>query len=205
MQGHIHEDLTSIRAIMERSVKFRSVSGLAGVFAGVFALAGGILAYVLVYGTATEIVLKDTFVGKGDALYILLTIAGAVLVCSAFTGWLLTKWQANKEGLAMDTGVFPVLLRDFTIPLLIGGGVIGLLLVKGFFSLAAPFSLLFYGLSLYNLSKNSLEEIRWLSITELVLGMLGMYFPQYSFLFWLTGFGLLHIGYGLFIYLRHNR
>jgi len=113
--------------------------------------------------------------------------------------------QANKEGLAMDTGVFPVLLRDFTIPLLIGGGVIGLLLVKGFFSLAAPFSLLFYGLSLYNLSKNSLEEIRWLSITELVLGMLGMYIPQYSFLFWLTGFGLLHIGYGLFIYLRHNR
>lgn len=39
------ETLSEIRSIMERSTRFISLNGLAGVFAGVFALIGAIAAY----------------------------------------------------------------------------------------------------------------------------------------------------------------
>ena len=44
MQQHL-QDLTEIRSIMERSSRFISLSGLSGVFAGMFALVGSYIAY----------------------------------------------------------------------------------------------------------------------------------------------------------------
>ena len=40
------DDLVAIRAIMERSTRFLSLSGLSGIFAGVYALTGATLVYL---------------------------------------------------------------------------------------------------------------------------------------------------------------
>jgi hypothetical protein len=47
MSQNIQEDLVHIRSMMERSSRFISLSGLSGVFAGIFALLGaGYVAFV---------------------------------------------------------------------------------------------------------------------------------------------------------------
>ena len=43
------KDLESIRKLMERSVKFISLSGLSGILAGIYALIGATIAYYLVH------------------------------------------------------------------------------------------------------------------------------------------------------------
>jgi len=42
------EELRTIRKIMEESTKFLSFSGLAGIFPGLFAIAGALIAYFLI-------------------------------------------------------------------------------------------------------------------------------------------------------------
>ena len=43
------DDISDIKDIMQRSSKFLSLSGLSGVLAGIYALAGAILAYYTVF------------------------------------------------------------------------------------------------------------------------------------------------------------
>ena len=43
------EDLKDIRSMMQRSSKFLSLSGLSGILAGIYALAGAFIAYRLLY------------------------------------------------------------------------------------------------------------------------------------------------------------
>ena len=47
MTQNLQEDLSHIRFMMERSSRFISLSGLSGVFAGFFALAGSLYVYQL--------------------------------------------------------------------------------------------------------------------------------------------------------------
>ena len=42
------EDIRTIRKMMEESTRFLSLSGLSGIFAGVFAIAGALIAYFLI-------------------------------------------------------------------------------------------------------------------------------------------------------------
>jgi predicted lysophospholipase L1 biosynthesis ABC-type transport system permease subunit len=43
------KDLSSIRTMMERSVKFLSLSGLSGILAGTYALLGSMVVYFILY------------------------------------------------------------------------------------------------------------------------------------------------------------
>ena len=54
MSQKIQEDLSHIRSMMERSSRFISLSGLSGVFAGLFALVGSIYAYQLFKNNGIE-------------------------------------------------------------------------------------------------------------------------------------------------------
>src|ERR1700754_4120619 len=45
----IHDELASIRSLMERSSKFISLSGLSGILAGVYALIGAGVVYYMIY------------------------------------------------------------------------------------------------------------------------------------------------------------
>ena len=43
------EDIKAIRDMMERSSKFLSLSGLSGIFAGIFAIMGAAFAYIYLF------------------------------------------------------------------------------------------------------------------------------------------------------------
>ena len=47
------EDIRTIRKMMEESTRFLSLSGLSGIFAGGFAIAGALVAYFLILNNGT--------------------------------------------------------------------------------------------------------------------------------------------------------
>jgi hypothetical protein len=97
------------------------------------------------------------------------------------------------------------LLANLLVPLAAGGVFCIALLYHGIIYLIAPATLLFYGLALLNASKYTLSEIRWLGITEMLLGLTASIIPGYGLLVWAIGFGILHIIYGMVMYLRYER
>lgn len=97
------------------------------------------------------------------------------------------------------------MLINLFIPLTAGGIFCLILLYHQIIYLIAPATLLFYGLALLNASKYTIYEIRYLGISEIVLGLVSAILIGYGLLFWAIGFGILHIIYGVVMYLRYER
>ena len=65
--------------------------------------------------------------------------------------------------------------------------------------------LIFYGVTLFNASKWTLDEVHYLGLSEIVLGLISAFYIGYGLLFWAIGFGVLHIAYGALMWWRHDR
>jgi general stress protein CsbA len=65
--------------------------------------------------------------------------------------------------------------------------------------------LLFYGLSLVNVSKYTYSNVAWLGYVFVCLGIVDSFFEGYELLFWTIGFGGFHILYGVLFYLQYER
>src|ERR1700748_862840 len=97
-ESKIHDDLSSIRNLMERSSKFISLSGLSGILAGVYALIGAFCAYRLIYQGPTRIYDSLSIGTYPETLYYLILIAIVVLALSLITGFVLSNRQAKRKG-----------------------------------------------------------------------------------------------------------
>jgi hypothetical protein len=91
------------------------------------------------------------------------------------------------------------------IPLVSGGLFCIALLYHGVSGLVAPATLIFYGLALINASKYTFNDIRYLGICEIILGVISSFFIGYGLLCWAIGFGVLHIVYGAVMYFKYER
>lgn len=200
------QDLAEIRQMMERSTKFLSLSGLSGVMAGVYALAGAYAAFRVFYFDRYEIIYNTLQNGEfsGGLLNIIL-IGLTVLVLAIGTAIFLSHKKAGKLNASIWNAASKQLLSNMAVPLVTGGVAVIVLLVKGFIGLAAPLTLIFYGLALFNAGRFTYNELRYLGIIEAVLGVLGLLFIGYGLLLWAVGFGVMHIAYGIFIYVRYER
>ena len=199
------KDLASIRNLMERSVKFISLSGLSGVLAGIYALAGATAAYFMVHYPASLFDYREYSIRESDNLIKLIVLAGVVLVASLVTGLILSSRKAKKHGLKLWTSASRRLFINLAIPLVTGGLFILILLFTGHFGLAAPGCLIFYGLALIHGSSNTVDEVRYLGFSEIILGLLCALYPGFGLLFWSLGFGVLHIVYGAIMYNKYDK
>lgn len=202
------KQLSDIRDIMEKSSRFLSLSGLSGVFAGFYALIGAGLFYYyckvnrgvdIISSTHTHLLLLDR-----QTIISGMLIAVMVLILSLLTGIYFTTRKAKRKGLSIWHQTTWRLIVSLAIPLGTGGFFCLLLLKYGLFSLIGPATLIFYGLALLNGSKYTLEEVRFLGISEIILGLISMYFIGYGIFFWVIGFGFLHILYGWYMYKKHG-
>lgn len=200
----IQQDLESIRQIMERSVKFISLSGFSGILAGVYALIGAALAYYQIYsGEVTRTV--EYYQGHIPMVSNLIVIAVAVLAASLLTGWWFSFRKAKKLKTRIWNETSRRLLMNLSIPLVVGGIFTLVLVYHGHYNVVASSVLIFYGLALINASSNLYEEIRYLGYCELVVGLIAAALPGYGLYFWAVGFGLLHILYGSMMYNKYDR
>ena len=69
----------------------------------------------------------------------------------------------------------------------------------------ASSTLIFYGLALMAGGRHTFEEIRYLGLSEIVLGLLCAAWPGYGLICWTFGFGILHIVYGAIMHFRYDR
>lgn len=196
-------DLASIRNIMERSVKFISLSGLAGVMAGIYALLAAIWAYqFLNIGFISQNnIHATTAVGLAWKIIVLGTIT---LTASLITGWYMSQRKAKKIGATLWNATSKRLLLTIAVPLVAGGVFVLIMLWHGYYGLVAPATLLFYGLALVFASQNLVDEIRYLGYCEVILGLLSTVFMGYGLIFWAIGFGVLHIVYGVLMYRKYD-
>ena len=199
------KDIASIRTMMERSVKFISLSGLSGVLAGIYAIIGASVAYYLVYYPFSPLELRFSYAKEESLVIKLLTIAIIVLLFSLGTGFWLSARKAKKLGTTFWNKPSKQLMIDLIIPLATGGLFILILLSRGYFMIVASSCLLFYGLALIYASRNTYKEIQYLGFTEIALGLLAAYLPGYGLIFWSLGFGVMHIVYGTVMYFRYDK
>jgi len=203
------EAIRDIRNIMERSSRFISLSGLSGVFIGIYALAGAWLAFEKTISASVSYFANEATAAQAEREWVMFFVldALAVLVLSLLTATLLTIRNSRKKGIPVWDQTARRLMWNMMIPLVAGGVFCLAMIYNRNYQFLAPASLIFYGLALVNASKYTLNDIRYLGISQLALGLLACFLLdwEYSLMLWAAGFGLLHIVYGAFMYFKYER
>lgn len=202
-QGYIR-DLSEIRSMMERSSKFLSLSGWAGILAGIYALSGVYIAYAILNFRPDELFYKPTGISS-SGLPALLLLAISILLLALVTAVFLSYKRAGKRGEKLWNPTAKRLLVSMMVPLSVGGLLLLFMIFNGLLGLLAPFSLLFYGLALFSAGKYTYGEVQVLGLIEVLLGLLGVWFVEFGLLFWALGFGVAHIIYGLHMNYKYER
>ncbi len=199
------QDLADIKNMMERSSRFLSLSGLTGVTIGFWALFGAwnvweILDRIDSYESDSIIAELST-----KAIIKLVLIGTILLVTSLWMGFFHSKKLAKKRGQNLWGPAAKNLIQSLAIPLIIGGLFSIILLTKGLIGLISPTLLIFYGFALISASDHTISDIKYLGFSEILVGLIATYFIGYGLFFWAFGFGILHIVYGIWMYLKYEK
>jgi hypothetical protein len=202
------EELKAIRQIMEESTKFLSLSGFSGVFIGLLAIAGALVAHYLILDKGN--MRYDEYFGslpdqdRIRVIWLLIADALSVLLLSLATAFFFSLRKGKKEGRNFWTPVSGRLFISLLIPLATGAAFVIVLLMQNHFQLIIPALLIFYGLSLVNAGKFTYSEVFYLGILEIITGLVSSIFAEQWLIFWIMGFGIIHIIYGLFMYRKYE-
>jgi len=202
------EDIRAIRKIMEESTRFLSLSGLSGIFAGLTAIAGALFAWFFILDNGSihydeyfrNLPEKETI----SLRWKLIADALAVLLLSVLFSFYFSVKKAKKESKNLWTPVSRRLLINFLIPLVAGGIFVIALLVRNQIQFIVPSFLIFYGLALVSAGKFTFGEVFYLGILEIITGLAAAFVPGWGLSFWIIGFGILHIVYGLAMYRKYE-
>lgn len=201
------ETLTEIRHLMERSSRFMSLSGFSGVMAGIYAILGAAAAYY--YAAAQDLLDQKAYdfatSADKDRLVFLLTDATVVLLLAVGTGIWLTTRKAKEDGNSLFDAGAKKLIINLAIPLVAGGLFCVGLLYHGDLIFVVPAMLTFYGLALVHASKYTRDDVRSLGMAEIALGLLSLFIADYGLILWTIGFGVMHIAYGTYMYLKYEK
>jgi len=193
------KDISAIKDMMNKSSRFISLSGLSGILAGVYAIAGAVIAYLFIIPKDDYIVLHSW------NFKFLIILLGLIAILSILTATFLTYKKAKKNQEQIWDSTTKRVLINFLIPLITGGIYIIIKLNSQHYGLSASLMLIFYGLALINVSKYTLGKIKYLGYAEIITGLFCAQFPGYGFWFWIIGFGVFHIIYGSFMYLNGHK
>ncbi len=185
--------------MMEESSRFLSLSGLSGILVGVYALVGSFLAFKMTQS-------DDLFGSLISDLVIpqMFFLAVTVLILSLITIVILTLRRAKKAGKKFWNPGSRLMMLNLAIPLISGGILILIFVFREYYEIIASGCLVFYGLALINAAKFTRQEIFYLGLFQVTLGILAAILPALGLLFWALGFGILHIIYGSLMYSRYE-
>ena len=206
----LSNELQDIKQMMERSSRFISLSGLSGIAAGICALLGAWVANTFI--GRDELALAERSTRNPDAILYgdiinsrLLQIAFITFVAAFLLAFIFTYRRSKKTNVPIWGTTAKKVMINISIPMIAGGIFLLALIKNGVYEFVAPGCLIFYGLGVLNASKYTLQEIRYLGYVEILLGLMCLYFPGDGLYFWAAGFGVLHIIYGVFMWLKYER
>ncbi len=203
-QNESLQELQHIKRMMERSTRFSSLSGLSGIAAGICALAG-IWLVIQEIAAWKQQHLGNPGAAKDALATRLLLIAVATFLAALITSFIFIYLRCKKLAIPVFGLSARRVIINISIPLFVGSLFICRLATSGAFLLIPPACLIFYGLALINASKYTLDEIRYLGFTEIVIGILNLWILGYGLIFWGIGFGLGHILYGIIIWWKYEK
>jgi len=195
------EELKVIRALMERPIRYSTMSGLSGILAGLAALAG---------------LAVDWWVWWNFPYSRALVLSGAVwlgVFAAAFLAALIcTRVRERRHGLAFWTPVKRRVLEAISAPAVAGFGLSGAIALRmwgdpasDLWAAVAPCWMLFYGVALWQLGAFSPKEVRCLGAAFLAGGLVSAVFLPYDpFASLGATFGGFHIVYGIVVWIRHG-
>lgn len=205
-ENDLLNDITHIRSMMERSTKFLSLTGLSGVLAGLYALAGAFLAYTVFDFNPDSIYWKYNSPETSPVtLYSVIAVAGVILVLALVTAATLSARKASLAGEKIWNTTTRRLLANFAVPLVTGGVVVIIMVIEGMTGLAAPLTLIFYGLALHNAGNFTYKEVKYLGITQIILGLAATIFIGWGLVIWAAGFGVANIVYGVLMHYKYEK
>lgn len=200
------DSLNEIKSMMQRSSKFTSISGWSGVWVGIVGMISAFIAYLLILQDALQINYRGSLAPiLVKNLEIKLFILGIItLVVACVGGFFFMTKKSTKDGVKFINPVTKRILRKFLFVLVVGG-LMSLIFINNFsFAYVAPATLLFYGLALYTVERDTIVEIKYLALCEIMLGLLAFYFIFNGLLFWFVGFGLLHLIFGIWMVRKYD-
>lgn len=174
---------------MERSTKFSSISGKAGIVVGILA--------VIVF---TGIMWFDV-----TSVALLFVVMIGTLMVAISIGLYLSIAKAKKEGATIFDTTAKRFLVQFFIPLFVGGILCLIFAYQNQIGYIPAMMLIFYGFALVHASKFSLDTIKNLGYLEIITGLFAATYTQYGMFCWAFGFGVLHIVYGFIIYTKYDK
>lgn len=206
MENH-EEQLAAIqemRDMMDQASRFKSISGLSGILAGILSIVCVYFAYLITGISPFESEAVEQMWHSSHQILLMSLISSLFAVCVGI-GLFMAMRNARESGRRAWDNAAKRLTYSLAIPVLTGGIFAILLMQVGLVSLTAPISLLFYGLGLVSASKYTLDAVRSVGLFFIFLGLLATAFLAYGLLIWALGFGLVHILYGFILYIRYER
>lgn len=202
------ETLTEIKGLMQRSSKFVSLSGMSGIAAGIVAILGAVIISIYQNIGFFEPLPGMLFQSK-DQLSVNMTFIFAVLCSVLILASILTIYFSSRNAKSKNIIFWDSMAKRVFINLvifLLTGGIFCLILFYyEIYFLIVSAMLIFYGLALMNVSKFTFNEIAQLGVIEIFLGIFAAFVTVYPLLIWTVGFGLLHLIYGFYVYLKYER
>jgi hypothetical protein len=204
LQENPLEQLQHIKSMMEKSSRFVSLSGWSGISAGLCALVGAYLAYGKIYTISSRSIYDNSMPNREALIIELMFIAIGVFFVAFVFSFIFTYLQSKKQQKPIWDSTVRRLLFNTLLPILVGGIFILKLVEYNYIEFISSACLLFYGLGLVNGSKYTLGEIRYLGYSQIILGIISLFFLHQGLLFWSLGFGVLHIVYGIAMWKKYG-
>lgn len=189
------DTLNDIRKMMEKSSRFLSLNGTSAIVIGIYACIAAWIAYHIL-GSSDRLFILE--VNTPVRLRLLFICAILLILLSIITVVVMCRHTARKNNrqLQLDRTARR-LLWNFFLPLVVGGILCLSLIWQQHYGLTSSIMLIFYGISLINASNYTYSNTRYLGYAELILGLADSFIEGYALLFWVVGFGVFHIIYGL--------
>ncbi len=205
--------LREIRTIMERSARLLSLSGWSGIWAGLVALTGSAIAYVRLqtagpgsfepsgYNPINHTYARDITINN------LLLLALAVFLVALAGGYYFTYRKNRKQGISIWNSASRKMVISMMIPIAVAALLILVLLHNGDLDYITPICLILYGMALFNGSRYTISDIRYLGLLEIILGCVALFVSgwEWSLYLWAFGFGVLHILYGIIMWRKYDQ
>jgi hypothetical protein len=184
---HAAENLQFIRHAMERSATFTGVPGLGGVAMGTIAL--------MTAGGAAAQPTAERWLG--------VWLLGAA---AAFTIGLVTmRHKARRAGMALTVASARGFALGLAAPLIAGAALTFGLWLHDAWPLMPSVWLLLYGTGVLTGGAYSVAPVRVMGLSFMALGMAALVTPPSWGNVWLAlGFGVLQVGFGLYIARKHG-